>query len=84
MAQTAAGFGVDVACGLYGDAKTFHCAGHFESEALVHNEFLYCGSSAYPKYHYYSFPFVHYISLPNLAVLSSHIICSCYVEQHWA
>jgi len=39
------GFGVDVACGLYGDAKTFQCAGHFQSEALVRNEFLYCGSS---------------------------------------
>jgi hypothetical protein len=23
------GFGVDVACGLYGDAKTFQCADHF-------------------------------------------------------
>jgi len=43
------GFAVDVAGGLYGDAKTFQCAGHFESEALARYEFLYCGSSAYPK-----------------------------------
>jgi hypothetical protein len=42
------GFGVDVACGLHCDAKTLQCTGHFESEALVRYEFLYCGSSAYP------------------------------------
>jgi hypothetical protein len=29
------GFGVDADCDLYSDAKTFQCADHFESEALV-------------------------------------------------
>ena len=43
------GFRVDVACGLYCDAKIFQCAGHFESEALVRYGFLYCASSVYPK-----------------------------------
>lgn len=43
------GFGVDMACGLYDGAKTFQCAGHFDSEAPVRYEFLYCGSSTCPK-----------------------------------